>query len=718
MKLSIILHLMCECVKYINIDNKESKSKMKMQNSLDSKKNLHNKMSFAGILVALGVVYGDIGTSPMYTMSSLVAGNGGLAHISTDFILGSVSLIFWTLTIITTTKYVLIALRADNNGEGGIFALYTLVRKKAKWLIVPAMIGGATFLSDGMMTPAVTVTTAVEGLKGLEINHHILINSQHTVVIVTIVILSVLFFIQRFGTEALGRAFGPVMMVWFTSLAVAGLYRLAGDWSFLRALNPYYAIKTLFSTENKNGIFILGSIFLATTGAEALYSDMGHVGRNNIYGSWPYVKICLLINYLGQAVWLNQVKGLPAYQNIQSLNPFFEMVPAQFRLAMTIIATLAAIIASQALISGSYTLVSEATKLKLLPRLRMIYPTNFKGQLYIPAVNNIIWVLCISIVLYFETSERMAGAYGLVITITMLMTTVLLNAWLSTTKHNPFFSKIIIAFFLAIESIFLISNSVKFFEGGYVTFTIACILIMIMIIWQYGELLKNDNTFHREYVSLLAYKKQLKELSEDDSMPLYTTNLVYLTKIHDGYKVKKDILYSILDKRPKRAKVYWFVTVNVTDKPYTTAYSVDTFGTDYMVNVQLYLGFRMEQKVNFFLRQIVNEMMIKGELPRQPQTYTTIPDRSVGDFSFVLIQEVLSPDTQLDNLKKNIIQARLWMQRYTVAPATWFGLSYSDVVVERVPLTLGQLRSDKLRLVQRDPLIKYDDVENTDEDEE
>lgn len=688
---------------------------MKLQNSLNAPKSSHNKMTLAGILVALGVVYGDIGTSPMYTMSSLVAGNGGLQNISTDFILGSISLIFWTLTIITTTKYVLIALRADNNGEGGIFALYTLVRKKAKWLLIPAMIGGATFLSDGMMTPAVTVTTAIEGLKGLNINNHVLITNQQTVVLVTIIILSCLFFIQRFGTEALGKAFGPIMLLWFTSLAVAGLYRLAGDWSFLRALNPYYAFQTLISPANKNGIFILGSIFLATTGAEALYSDMGHVGRNNIYGSWPYVKICLLINYLGQGVWLNQVKDLVSYQNMDTLNPFFEMVPAPFRLAMTIIATLAAIIASQALISGSYTLVSEATKLKLLPRLRMIYPTNFKGQLYIPAVNNIIWVLCIAIVIYFQNSERMAGAYGLVITITMLMTTILLNAWLLTTKNNRFLSELIIVFFLIIETIFLISNSVKFFEGGYVTFTIACILIMIMIIWQYGELLKNDNTFHREYVSLLAYKRQLKKLSEDDTLPLYTTNLVYLTKIHEGYKVKKDILYSILDKRPKRAKVYWFVTVNVTDNPYTTEYSVDTFGTDYMVNVQLYLGFRMEQKVNFFLRQIVNEMMIKGELPRQPQTYTTIPDRNVGDFSFVLIQEELSPDTQLNNIKKSIIQARLWLQRYTVTPAIWFGLSYSDVVMERVPLILGQLRSDRLRLIKRDPIIKYYDDGDDDE---
>ena len=690
---------------------------MKRKSSLiNHKPSTNNRLSLAGIIVALGVVYGDIGTSPMYTMAALISGNGGLQNISTDFILGSVSLIFWTLTIVTTTKYVLIALRADNNGEGGIFALYTLVRKKAKWLIIPAMIGGATFLADGMMTPAVTVTTAIEGLKGVTIFNSVWIHNQKTVILVTVIILSILFFIQRFGTEAIGRAFGPIMMLWFTCLALIGLYRLADDWSFLRALNPLYAVQTLFSPQNKNGLFILGSIFLATTGAEALYSDMGHVGRNNIYGSWPYVKICLLINYLGQAVWINQIKDQPLFQQMDGLNPFFAMIPSQFRLAMTFLAAMAAIIASQALISGSYTLVSEATKLKILPRLRMVYPTNFKGQLYIPAVNNIIWILCLGIVIFFQTSARMSAAYGLEITITMIMTTILLNAWLAISNFNKFFAKLIVIFFFSIETIFLITNSIKYLHGGYITLGIALVIIMIMIIWHYGELLKNDNTFHREYVSLLAYKNQLKNLSQDQSMPLYATNLVYLTHVHNGYKIKKDILYSILDKRPKRAQVYWFVTVNVTDNPYTTAYSVDTYNTNYMVNVQLYLGFRMEQKVNLFLRQIINEMMIKGELPRQPQQYTTIPDRSVGDFTFVLIQEVLSPDTQLDNLKKNIIQARLWLQKYTVTPAIWFGLSYSDVIEERVPLALGRMRSDRLRLVKREPIINYTNDE-LDEDE-
>lgn len=670
------------------------------------KNNLHpastaTKLSAAGLLISLGVVYGDIGTSPMYTMSALINGNGGLRHISTTFILGSVSLIFWTLTIITTVKYVLIALRADNQGEGGIFALYTLVRQKAKWLIIPAMIGGASFLADGMMTPAVTVTTAIEGLKGIPLGQHVLIANQHTVIVVTILILSGLFLIQRFGTAKIGQAFGPIMFVWFTALGWFGLYRLAGNWSFLRALNPAYAVRILCDPQNRNGLFILGSIFLATTGAEALYSDMGHVGRNNIYGSWPYVKVSLLLNYLGQAVWLDQIKTSRFYLQDHNLNPFFAMVPAHYRLFMILLAALAAIIASQALISGSFTLVSEATKLKILPRLQVIYPTNSKGQLYIPAINRILWLLCSLVVLYFQSSAKMSSAYGLVITITMLMTTILLSFWLHTTKLKPFLADLIIGFFVVIEGIFLLTNSVKFFEGGYVTFTAATLLVVIMVIWRYGEIYQNNNTFHQDYVSILAYKKQLHDLSQDQTLPLYATNLVYLTKMSKGNHIKKDILYSILDKRPKRAQVYWFVTVNVTDDPYTAAYSVDTYDTNYMVNVQLYLGFRIEQKVSVFLKQIVNEMMLRGELPRQPQQYSTIPNREVGDFAFVLIQEILSPDTQLDHWQKHLIQARLWLKKYTISPVNWFGLSYSEVVLERVPVILGQLNSTSLRLKQQ-----------------
>lgn len=686
------------------------------------KKNPHAKMSMAGFLIALGIVYGDIGTSPLYVMHSLMVGNGGLSHMSTNFILGSVSLIFWTLTIVTTTKYVLIALRADNRGEGGIFALYTLVRKRAKWLIIPAMIGGATFLADGMMTPAVTVTAAIEGLKGIAINNTVFIRTQTQVIIITIIILSTLFFVQRFGTQLIGRAFGPIMTVWFAFLGLLGLYNLSFDWSVLRALNPYYAIELLRSPHNLRGIFILGSIFLATTGAEALYSDMGHVGRPNIYTSWPFVKICLLLSYLGQAVWILRVRGNAAAFNLPAgFNPFYESMPPKLRLFGIFLAALAAIIASQALISGSYTLVSEATKLRIFPRLKTYYPTNFKGQLYIPTVNSIIWIICIFLVIFFQNSENMSNAYGLEITITMLMTTILLHQWMLMKRINRFFTTVIIGFFFIIESIFLITNSSKFVQGAYITMIIAAVLIAIMFIWRYGDRLMDDNTFRSHFASLLAFKHQLNALRKDPSYPLTTTNLVYLTKVHDGYRIKKNILYSILDKRPKRAEVYWFVTVNVTDEPYTAAYSAETFDTDYMVSVQLYLGFRVDQKVNVYLRQIVNDLMSNGEIKTQPQKYTTIPDRQVGDFSFVLIKEVLSPDTRISGIKKGIIHLRLVLQKF-ISPANWFGLSYSDVVEERVPLVLGKVSMNRIRLVRKDRSalkdIPIDNPVDDDDDEE
>lgn len=681
------------------------------------KKNPHAKMSFAGFLIALGIVYGDIGTSPLYVMHSLMIGNGGLSHMSDNFILGSVSLIFWTLTIVTTTKYVLIALRADNRGEGGIFALYTLVRKRAKWLIIPAMIGGATFLADGMMTPAVTVTAAIEGLKGISINNNVFIHTQTQVIIITIIILSTLFFIQRFGTQLIGRAFGPIMLVWFSFLGLLGLYNLSFDWSVLRAFNPYYAIELLKSPVNISGIFILGSIFLATTGAEALYSDMGHVGRPNIYTSWLFVKICLLLSYLGQATWMLRFRDAGINLPV-NFNPFYESIPPKLRLFGIFLAALAAIIASQALISGSYTLVSEATKLRIFPRLKTYYPTNFKGQLYIPTVNSIIWIVCIFLVIFFQNSENMSNAYGMVITITMLMTTILLHQWMLMKRLNRFFTTVIIGFFFVIESIFLITNSTKFITGAYITMAIAALLIFIMFVWRYGDRLMDDNTFRSHFASLLAFKHQLNDLRKDPSYPLTTTNLVYLTKVHDGYRIKKNILYSILDKRPKRAEVYWFVTVNVTDEPYTAAYSAETFDTDYMVSVQLYLGFRVDQKVNVYLRQIVNDLMSNGEIKTQPQKYTTIPDRQVGDFSFVLIKEVLSPDTRISGVKKGIIHLRLMMQKF-ISPANWFGLSYSDVVEERVPLVLGKVSLNRIRLVRKDrSALKDIPVDNPVDDED
>jgi len=430
------------------MEGKQSMSSSKMK-----------KVTAGGLLVAMGVVYGDIGTSPLYVMKALVEDNGGLRTLTPDFILGSVSLVFWTLTLLTTIKYVLIALNADNHGEGGIFSLYTLVRKNSRYLIIPAIIGGAALLADGVLTPAVTVTTAIEGLRGIPVFFDRFGNDQSIIVGITLAILLVLFALQRFGTEFVGKAFGPIMLGWFTFLGIVGVMNFAGDLSVIRALDPRYAINLLFSPDNSAGLFILGNIFLATTGAEALYSDLGHVGKKNIYASWPYIKICLMLNYFGQAAWLLQVYQNPTYQEIENLNPFFQALPQGWTVFGVSFATLAAIIASQALLSGSFTLVSEAIKLKLLPRMQIIYPGASIGQMYIPALNTLLWIACSGVVLFFQTSTRMEAAYGLAITVTMLMTTILLYFYLHQNKKTRFLAPFITLFFAAIEGIFFISSA-------------------------------------------------------------------------------------------------------------------------------------------------------------------------------------------------------------------------------------------------------------------
>ena len=660
-----------------------------------------------GALVAMGVVYGDIGTSPLYVMKAIIEGNGGLSEVSTDFILGSVSLIFWTLTLLTTVKYVMIALKADNHGEGGIFSLYTLVKKSGKYLLFPAMIGGAALLADGVLTPAVTVTTAIEGLRGIPAFYDAFGNEQNIIVIITMIIIFGLFMIQRLGTQKVGTAFGPIMFAWFTFLAVMGIINFSNDWSVIRALNPYYAFHVLTSDENAMGIFILGSVFLATTGAEALYSDLGHAGRKNIRVSWPYIKVCLTLNYFGQAAWIISVKDNPVYQDIELLNPFFRMMPSSMTVIGVLFATMAAIIASQSLISGSYTLVSEAIKLRLLPRLKIIYPTDQKGQLYIPAVNTLLMFGCLAVVLFFRTSARMESAYGLAITITMLMTTFLILFYLLQEGVPKIFTYGIFTFFALIESVFFISSATKFLHGGYVAVLMALVIFGIMMIWHRGNVIQE-----REYdrVSLCDYMDQLQELRQDPSLPQYQTNIVFLTSKIKGHQIGKEIIYSILDKRPKKAKVYWFVNVFVTDEPYTKEYYVDMMGTDYIVNVQLRLGFRMNQEVNVYLRQIVNDLMENGQLPKQPQKYSIMKGREVGDFAFVLIREELTRVTSLSTIDTMVMQIKLAIKKIAFDPARWFGLEYSDVIVEHVPLIIGEKKlGDPLTQIQVDDFDEEDD---------
>lgn len=651
--------------------------------------NKAKRMSAAGLLIAIGIVYGDIGTSPLYVMKSIVEGNGGIGNVNRDFIIGSISLVLWTVTLLTTLQTVIIALKATNHGEGGIFALYTLVRKRAKWLVLPALIGGAAILADGTLTPAVTVTTAIEGLKGLNFGGNVPVSTQNMVIAITVVILLVLFSIQKMGTSIIGKAFGPIMFLWFTFLGVMGVMNMVGDWSILQAINPIYAIRLLVSPYNKAGIFILGSISLATTGAEALYSDVGHVGKSNIIGSWPFVFVCLSLNYFGQGVWiLNNPTYRPADGGV--LNPFFEMIPANIRLFAIILATIAAVIASQALITGSFTLVAEASGLKFLPRMNINYPSNEKGQIYIPSINKGICVATIAIVLYFQTSAHMEAAYGLSITISMLMTTILLYEWLVMKKVNTVWNWIFLIFFGVLDIMFMISSLTKFTHGGYVSLFIAGAIGFIMYVWYYGNKVRDKREARNAYVRLDEYTDMLTNLSHDENYPTYATNLVYMANVKYNKFIKREILYSILDKRPKRAKAYWFVTVNVTNEPFTAEYAVNTYGTKNVINIQLYLGFKKQTSVNVYIRQIVHDLIADGTIEPQPQEYTTSPGRDVGDFSFVIVNDVISPQTQLVGYEKWLVEARVRLQNLSSNPASWFGLEYADTVIERVPLILGR----------------------------
>lgn len=654
---------------------------------LSSNKSNTSKLALGGILVTLGVVYGDIGTSPLYVMKSVLYGNGGLENVTEDFILGTLSLVFWTLTILTTIKYVLITLKADNNGEGGIFSLFTLVRNRARWLVIPAMIGGSALLADGMLTPAVTVTSAVEGLKLLPVFHDLFGNNQNNIVILVITIICILFFIQRIGTEFIGKLFGPIMLLWFGSLALFGIINLSGNLSLLRALSPHYAVSILFSNDNKMGFFILGSIFLCSTGAEALYSDLGHVGRKNIYFTWPFVKISLLLNYFGQGAWILAEKNNPNHALLEELNPFYQMIPSGLLMYGIIISTLAAIIASQALISGSFTLVSEAIKLNLFPKLHTLYPSSLKGQLYIPAINRILCIVCIGIVLYFRSSEKMEAAYGLAITVTMLMTTILLFNYMLKKKTPIALAVIMLVFFMAFEVSFFLSNVIKFFHGGFVAVIIAFSILFVMYIWDRSHIIKMR---FREVVPIENYIKQLDQLRHDTDIPKYASNLVCLTNCPNTKEIERKVMYFLLDKRPKKADVYWFVNVYVTDEPYQADYVVEKYKTSFIVNVQINLGFRVEQNLNIFLRQISTELVNNKEIEKQSNTYSIIPNRKLGDFRFVFIEEILSHESKLSAWDALLLRTKFFIQKYTVSPSKWFGLDTSDVYIEKVPMILGQ----------------------------
>jgi len=639
-----------------------------------------HRLKFAGLLVTLGIIYGDIGTSPLYVLKAIIGTN----PIEPMLVLGGISCIFWTLTLQTTLKYVILTLRADNKGEGGIFSLYALVRHtKVKWLIWPAMIGGAALLADGIITPAISISAAVEGLR--------IFNPQIPTIPIVIAILVALFVIQQFGTNFAGKIFGPMMLIWFSMIAILGLSQLVLFPEVLKAINPVYAIELL--VKYPGGFWLLGAVFLCTTGAEALYSDLGYCGRKNIQTTWIFVKTALVLNYFGQGAWLMKHEG----KHIEVINPFFEIMPSWWLVPGIIISTFAAIVASQALISGSFTLVNEAIRLNFWPKVRIVYPTNLRGTLYVPSVNWMLLLNCIGIVLFFQESSQMVSAYGLAIIITMLSTTILLSYWLYMKKVARPLIVFMLLVVLTVEITFLIANLDKFLHGGWLTVILASVLVLLMWAWFRARKVKNRFT---EFVSLKNYIPQLKDLSHDHSVEKYSTHLVYLTRANNHDELESKIIYSILQRQPKRADIYWFVHVDVMDEPYTLDYKVTELLKGNVIRIDFHIGFRIEPRVNLFFRKVVEDMVNNKEVDISSR-YTTLGNRKmIGDFRFVVMERFLSYENNLPFYEKIIMDIHFILKKLSMSEPRAFGLDTSSVVLEQVPLMLKPNNEMQLKRVR------------------
>jgi KUP system potassium uptake protein len=628
-----------------------------------------SKVTAATLLVALGIIYGDIGTSPLYVLKALFGGR----EIQADWVYGGVSCVFWTITFQTTFKYIYLTLRADNNGEGGIFSLYALVRRYGKHLMFPAIIGASTLLADGIITPPISVASAVEGLKNIPS-----LANLPTVPIV-VVIISGLFFFQRFGTNRVGAAFGPAMLVWFGMLAVLGIYQISLNPAIVQALNPVYAYR--FLALHPEGFLLLGAVFLATTGAEALYSDLGHCGKQNIRITWVLVKSCLIINYLGQAAW---ILSLPGDKMPLGMNPFFEIMPDWFLLPGILISTLAAIIASQALISGSYTLINEAINLKFWPRVAVRQPSEIKGQIYIPSVNIMLWAGCLFIVFHFEESSNMEAAYGLAITLTMMATTFLLAFYLKyKLKWRVLGVAAVIMLFAIIELVFFTANIHKFPEGGYITLIISLFYIFIMFSVYQGKRISNRFT---KFVDLGAHAQQIKTLSGDEEVPKLSTHLIYMTKSNFRHLIEEDIIQSIFSRRPKRADVYWFIHIHRTNEPYSLSYDVSELIDDKVIKVNINVGFRIQLRTELFFKRIMQEMARDKELnlhirPDGASRYNPEPD-----FRFVVIEKFLSVENELTLQESILLNTHYNLKQLSQSDEKAFGIEKSDVIIEYVPL--------------------------------
>jgi KUP system potassium uptake protein len=639
-----------------------------------------NPLSTAGVLISLGIIYGDIGTSPIYTFRFIV----GQHIITEELIFGGISCVFWTLTLITSVKYIYLALNADNRGEGGIFALYALVRRyKASWVIFPAIIGCATLISDGFITPAISVTSAIEGLRAL--NPEI---STNTIIYIVVIILVALFIFQQFGSGVVGRTFGPVMLLWFAFIAIIGLMQLVKNPEVLKALNPVYAFNLL--VKYPGGFWILGAVFLCTTGAEAMYSDLGHCGKENIRAGWGFVKVALLLSYLGQGAWLLQHQG----QTLGGAIPFYEIMPQSLLIFGIILATLATIIASQALISGTFTLVNEAMKLKLWPATRVRYPSQVKGQIYIPAINWILMCGCIMVVLIFKESSRMEGAYGLAITFDMLMTTSLLTFYFAVSRKSTVRAIAMAILFFSIEGAFLISNLSKFIHGGWFSFTIASLFFLMMFVLLRARRLRE---LHTEFVDLKHYVGMIQDLQSDTTVPKEATNLVYLAVADSKRYIDSNIIYSIFKKRPKRADIYWFLHVDTVDTPYTSKYLVDTIIPKKCFFIRMRLGFKTDHRVNLLFNKIIHEMADSGEIDLVSPYPSLHKYSMMGDFKFVIIHSWASTDSEISTFDRVVIQGYRLLKEHSLSTEELYGIEAANLEIEKVPIQVGPVAKVKIK---------------------
>ncbi|MBL7741510.1 MAG: KUP/HAK/KT family potassium transporter [Chitinophagaceae bacterium] len=651
-----------------------------------------NKATAAGLLIALGIIYGDIGTSPLYVFNAIINGR----VVSEELILGSLSCIIWTLTLQTTIKYVILILRADNRGEGGTFALYALVRRRKKWLVIPAMLGGAALLADGIITPPISITSAVEGLDKLPILRGM---PTDTIVIIVLIILSLFFFMQQFGTASIGKLFGPVMLTWFTMLAVLGAFHVFDDLAIFKALSPHYAIE--FLRTYPEGFWLLGAVFLCTTGAEALYSDLGHCGRSNIRVSWIYVKTCLLINYFGQGAYLlSHHSGLRITEEVKQsmgINAFYDLMPSWFIIAGVVIATAAAIIASQAMVSGAFTLISEAMRLNLWPKVKIRYPSEEKGQLFIPAINLLMFVGCVGVVLYFRKSSNMEAAYGLAIIMTMLMTTILFANYLVLHRVKSAWIYIFLVGYFVVEAGYFIALMDKFVHGGYITLLVGGIMFGVMYVWYRARKIKNR---YVEFVRLEHYIPKIQELSNDKAVPKYATHLVYLTSANNPKEIEHKIIYSILNKKPKRSDIYWFVHVDTLDDPYTCEYKVEHIIPNDIIRVDFRLGFRMEPRINLMFRKVVEDLVANKEVNIISRYESLASSNTVGDFQFMVMEKYLSQDNELPFIERVIMKLHFWLKEHSLSEERGFGLDVANVTVEKFPLIVAPVTNLKLKRVE------------------